>query len=310
MKFMDASRRDVGGVVEDTATFSSKGEISPGCRCCKTGRWMCVFLGQVCNLSCPWCPNDNPGVEALSVHGGMAHPKDSHTREEILGAATHRQVQGVSFSGGEPLLRLPELVDLASTIRAAREDMYLWAYSNGILMDEDAVERLCTAGIQEVRVDLAATSCSDAVVEKLGYLSKRMVATVEVPVLEDQKERLIACLPRLQDLGVTFLNLHDVYVAPRWEEAWAAFDRSGIYVDPVSGIQRYLPSIAWIHEVMAAATKVAPSLHVNECALPNLANQWLAFRWQGMYLRRETELDFQAYKEAQLPALRRLGLVL
>lgn len=267
-------------------------------------------MGQVCNAQCRWCPNPEPGIEAIQVHGGIVERKQDYAPNEIIQAAFNPAIKGVSFSGGEPLLRLAEILSIASYIRTRRPDVYLWVYTNGLLMTKEVLNRLCEAGIQEIRVDLAATDYSDQIIKKLDYIARKAVCTIEVPVVESQLRRLIDLLPNFQNSGVTYLNLHDLYIPHRWSEALENYDCRFIYTDPVSRYPRYLPSIGWIHTVFQAAQIFAPELHLNECALPNLANQWIAFQWQAKHILSETQLSFEEYKAANLPEFRKRGLTL
>lgn len=299
-----------GGVQSTDYSYSTYGEISLGCQCCKNGTWMCIFLGQKCNLKCQWCPNPEPENEALQVHGGIWKDQKNQSIEDIIYAGNNNTIKGISYSGGEPLLRIPDLVRIATSVSKFRKNVYQWIYTNGILLTNSIVDELHDSGISEIRLDLAATDYNEKIIDKIQYIAKNLICSVEVPVLEEHLSKLINLLPVFQNNGVTFLNLHDLYVPRQKQNDFKELNLKFNYKDPVTGHERYLPSIGWVHEVIYAAKQVAPQLHVNECTIVNAAHQWIAFRWQSRRLAGTIDCDLETYKKDCLQELIQRGITL
>lgn len=233
------------------------GALSEGCRRCAEGTWSCLFINRRCQLRCFYCPDvqdrDLPpeadGVTFTSVADYVAY-------------VGRMGVRGVGISGGEPLLALDRVVETITALRERYADrLYIWVYTNGALVDADALTRLRDAGVDELRFDISARNY------KLEAL--RLAATVvpcvavEIPAIPEDIERLIGLLPALVDAGVHHLNLHQISVAPRNREQLVA--RAYTVADqPNGGVPE--SELAAL-QVMAAATEQRLSLPINYCGL-------------------------------------------
>lgn len=144
----DAHKKHYGSYM----SFDDK-PLSPGCMSCKTGGWLCVFIGTRCNCHCVNCPNpdvnndnDTSSISGYGV-GGI---------DEILNILEAPNYTGVGISGGEPFLYMDKLVEWVKKIKSKFPYMYVWTYTNGVHAICENLERLSNAGINEVRFDLAA----------------------------------------------------------------------------------------------------------------------------------------------------------
>ncbi len=127
--------------------------------------------------------------------------------------------EGVSFSGGEPFLRFDRLHEYVSAIRDAFGNQhYLWVYTNGDLVTEDRLNRLADAGLDEIRFDISARDYD------LGPLTPALARVphvgVEIPAIPEDTERVKALLPRLESMGVEYLNLHQLMMNDYNQEAY------------------------------------------------------------------------------------------
>ncbi|MDD4309404.1 MAG: hypothetical protein PHO32_03415, partial [Candidatus Cloacimonetes bacterium] len=89
--------------IEDGGETIRMGELSPGCMLCKEGRWDCLFLTPLCNLSCTFCisPLHSRKQVKLSVFG--------RTLQEIASNHKKTNICGIGYSGGEALMAKDEL---------------------------------------------------------------------------------------------------------------------------------------------------------------------------------------------------------
>ena len=117
------------------------------------------------------------------------------------------------MSGGEPLLTFDRTLRF---LRAARllcgDDIHLWMYTNGILLDREKLDALRDAGLNEIRLDLGAVGYA---VEKaalaVGHIDR---VTVEIPAVPGEEERLRTLVRELAAAGVRHLNLHQLRMTP------------------------------------------------------------------------------------------------
>jgi len=199
---------------KNTVTTTSDYELSRGCQCCKKGTWLNVFVGMRCNLDCLFCggPAVNMREDEPDGHqNGMTFEAFIQT---ILDQGD--KIQGVSYSGGEPLLYLEsKVIPLAAMLRKRKSGIYQWVYTNGVFATSESMNKLADSGIEEVRVDLAATGFDEGVMNKLSMMRSIVGnVTVQVPSIPEVHYKLVSekLIPRLIDNGVERLNLQELYV--------------------------------------------------------------------------------------------------
>ncbi len=184
------------------------GPLSPGCAHCVAGTWSCLFVNGVCNARCFFCPT--PQDDCGEPTTGQIEFRRAGDYAEFL---ERFGFGGASLSGGEPLLTLDRTLEF---VRAARErfgpGLYLWMYTNGLLATDEALAALAAAGLDEIRFNLHAGGYRlDGVERAVRHIP---CVTIETPAVPEEEGRMSQLLPRLAELGVRHVNLHDIRVTP------------------------------------------------------------------------------------------------
>jgi len=186
----------------DTKPFSR--ELSPGCRLCGEGSWSCLFINNLCNAGCFFCPasqdnRDEPGTSTLT----FTSPADYADYLEEFGFT------GASISGGEPLLTFDKTVSFVKHIKDRfGGGIYLWLYTNGTLATEDKFRKLADAGLDEIRFNITATAYDLAKARTASRFIGNV--TVEIPAIPEDYEVMKAKIREMADSGISFLNLHQI----------------------------------------------------------------------------------------------------
>lgn len=179
-------------------------QISKGCEICGQGKWSCLFITNKCNAGCFYCPAPQDQDEKPSTQG-------IDFTDPVIYANYVKQFnfKGVSFSGGEPFLFFDRTLEYLKKVREICDpDVYIWMYTNGILVTEEKLKALGDAGLNEIRFDIGATSfCLHRVEYAKGIIPN---VTIEIPAIPEAKELLKKLLPKMIDAGVTNLNLHQL----------------------------------------------------------------------------------------------------
>lgn len=269
--------------------------ISPGCMACKTGRWLCTFIGTKCNLLCPHCPNttlnSDPDFSSANNLGVV-------DLDKILEILENPLYTGVAISGGEPMLYIDKLVDWITKIRRKFPDIYIWHYTNGLLASEENLRRVADAGVDEVRFDLAADNYSQKVLDNMAKAVTIIPSVaIEVPVLLEQYNDLIKAIDFADSIGVKYINLHDLFVTDKlYKEGKGGYLRN---YDKVSGIQRDVVSSSIL--IYRAFRHIKDNnLHIvpNDCTLINMQMQWVNGLYKEYYGDNEDSATFDEYMEA------------
>jgi len=251
-----------GLVVEDDGATVRVGELSPGCRLCKDGGWICVFLTYRCAARCPFC--SAPASPPRAPWSDLGNePAALVARMPALG------VRGVGFSGGDPLLEPELLCAWVRELRAALPSAYLWGYTSGIPASPELMRRLRAEGLDELRFNLAATGYRDpAVWAALGAACALFPrVTVEVPMLPADVGQVLEVLPRLAAEGVRHLVVHDLMLKAAAPDArsFALPSQELVHVHPASA--------AAALRVLAAAAALGASLGASFCSVESKALQ-------------------------------------
>jgi len=182
--------------------------LSPGCRHCGSGTWSCLFINGVCNANCFYCPTpqdheDQPTTQTVSfpdVEGYILYLKKFGYK-------------GVSISGGEPLITYDKTLRFITRIREEMgPDLYIWMYTNGILLDEQKLKALRSAGLDEIRLDIGATGYRiDRVKLALEWIDR---VAVEIPAVPEELTRLKNLLHHFDAMGLHHLHLHQIRCTP------------------------------------------------------------------------------------------------
>ena len=191
----------------------NKPNISPGCRLCRSGSWLCVYITQRCNRDCYFCSQKklkkgDAGADAIRAYVSEEIRFDDV--EEVVRYLTYWKLNGLGISGGEPLLVFDKVCRLISVAKRTIPSIYVWLYTNGDLATGKRLRKLKECGLDELRFDLAARDYDLAPLRATAGIIDNV--TVEIPALPKDKERLIGLLDELKRVGVKYLNLHELMV--------------------------------------------------------------------------------------------------
>ncbi len=183
-------------------------DISPGCTLCGKGDWSCLFINGICNAHCFYCPSTQnekglPGTSTLEF--SSARDYADYVRAF--------NIQGVSFSGGEPFITFDQVLLFLKTLRSRiTRPLYIWMYTNGLLVTEDKLKALRDHGLDEIRFDVSANHYRlEALKKALGVIPR---VTVEIPAIPEDLEILKQGMKELCAEGVNHLNLHQIRCTP------------------------------------------------------------------------------------------------
>lgn len=187
------------------------GKISHGCRLCyKHGGAtdVVIYSGSECNLKCPVCYYPHNRVDDPRLQKDIA--ADIAAFSKALDDDRF-QPNLISYScEGESLL-YPDIIkayaDLVKTKRP-NNNPYSFLYTNGTLADNDMLDMLKECNITELRFHLSASDFSKTVVDNMiTAREKDFIVTLEEPSLPENREKLLASLPFLDEIGVAHIDM-------------------------------------------------------------------------------------------------------
>ena len=183
-------------------------KLSKGCQLCGEGQWSCLFINNLCNGNCFYCPTQQTDLAQPETNTLIFD--DPQTYVEYIRKFGFK---GVSISGGEPLISFEKSLSFVQAVKDAfGDEVYVWLYTNGILLTDAKVEAFKNAGLNEMRFDIGATEYkTDMLKLAVGQIP---VVTVEIPAVPQEEELLKEKIRELKDLGVNHLNFHQIRLTP------------------------------------------------------------------------------------------------
>ncbi|CAG0999808.1 hypothetical protein BURK2_02923 [Burkholderiales bacterium] len=286
LKAIDQWRSDIESVhVRDGHTAILPGSkatgISNGCEACKVGKWYCLFIGSRCNLNCSFCVrgHDTAKLADDPMKGvGGKHLAHVVTDKDVLAELERSSyLDGVSFSGGEPWMYLSRVTALSKEITRQFPKIYQWIYTNGTMVDWKRAEELHACGVQEIRFDAAASDFSPDVMKRMAVARKIFpIVTIETPVLPGSEEALLACLDLAAEIGIDYVNLHDIKLTKDLRMETPKPDE--ICSNPIMpAIKSWTKSTESVYRVMKAAASRGYPMSIHDCTYPNVVNQQKKF---------------------------------
>lgn len=168
-------------VYEPTGSFSSY--LSPGCRICRMGASLVLFVTGVCDRGCFYCPLSE---ERRGRDVAYANERRAESDSEIIEEARAIGALGTGITGGEPLLKREFVIESIGALkREFGEDHHIHLYT-GARLGSSSLRDLAEAGLDEIRFHPPASEWSEP-----GWLYKALLdakalgllAGVEIPAL-------------------------------------------------------------------------------------------------------------------------------
>ncbi len=288
--------------------------LTPGCQSCLAGRWTQIRSSVECNAACPFCYYHKTKDDFLAANrfqvGSRYNPLSTRDIKLFL-ELQGQKISGVAWVYYEPLIGVQKILPLIEHIHSL--GYHQWLYTNGLCADEATLKALAAAGLDELRFNLAATHCSDLVIERMG-LARKLFShlCIESPMYTDFFNNFIEKRQQILATGVDQINIAELHLnnynldALPKEGPLYAFHHG--YVSPIKSRQLTLRLMAIAEE------EKWPHVLINDCSNElkfrrDAANPYGAFGQTNygpeiryrMRIWRQAVKDFDLWAAAELP---------
>ena len=213
-------------------------KFAKGCRSCLLGTGLsAIRKTNKCNIECRFCYNygeldcQPPIGEGMWEIGG-----GKYRLEDIdLLLSTCKHPTGISYVYLEPFMEIEKYYGIIRKFHEA--DIHQHMYTNGLLANEENLKALAEAGLDELRFNLGATTCSDRVIENIGIAKKYIPRVgIETPMTPDFYESFMRKKETILATGLDFINCAELHLNPNnianYEGASMYICRHG-YLSPI-----------------------------------------------------------------------------
>ena len=199
--------------------FRGGKSLSQGCQACKSGGYLCFYVGKKCNLDCIYCAQGTK-QEKWAQPEGIDLINDKYHMQEIMEAFNNPEaiwsgsnVRCIEYSGGEPFIYLDKVFKLSAFVSKYHSHIYQMLVTNGLLVTEDKLKTLRDCGIKEIKFHIGACHFSKKVMNNLEMAIKIMdYVSIITPPIPELKEFLIdkKKIHQLEDIGLHQLGLSEL----------------------------------------------------------------------------------------------------
>jgi pyruvate formate-lyase activating enzyme-like uncharacterized protein len=179
--------------------------LSPGCRICRQGAGLVLFVTGKCERSCFYCPlsEERRGRDLVFADEMQVAGIDDILREAIAIDAL-----GTGITGGEPLLKLDYVLECIRALKQSRGQSHHIHLYTGLLPGRAVLERLKQAGLDEIRFHPPISEWSNPVGLKEALrqaIALGLIAGVEIPSIRPAP----AIVEAVRDADA-FLNVNEL----------------------------------------------------------------------------------------------------
>ena len=197
-----------------TLFIGPAGRFPAGCRSCLLGTGLsAVRKTNRCNAACPFCYDYGQLNRIPPIGEGMWEIGGTRYREEDLPLlfALQKKPTGISYVYLEPFMEIEKYYGIIRRFHEAGIHQHM--YTNGIGATEEQLRSLGEAGLDELRFNLGASSCADAVILAMKTAKKYIPQVgIETPMTREFYRIFLEKKERILDTGIDFMNCAELHL--------------------------------------------------------------------------------------------------
>ena len=187
------------------------GKLQKGCKLCIKGRKSVLFVTGICHVNCYYCPVSN---EKKDKDISYINERKIEKKGDILEEINACRSKGISFTGGDPLLKIDKCLDYAKLIKENYSDHHIHLYTGST---DKTSKKLCKLEgyVDEVRFHVK----NEKEVSRLkSIINMDYSFGIENPVIPGDFQRICSIIESASSVGFSFVNLNEFeYTETNWE---------------------------------------------------------------------------------------------
>ena len=193
------------------ANSSYTGKLAKGCRLCIKVKKSVLFVTGLCNINCYYCPVSN---EKKNKDISYINERKIEKKEDILEEVKACVSKGVSFTGGDPLLKINKCLEYAKLIKEEDSKSHIHLYTGTTDKKINNLKKL-EGYVDEVRFHVK----NEKEVEALkNILDMDFNFGIEIPSIPSEFERISKIIKSASSSGFSFINLNEFeYTETNWD---------------------------------------------------------------------------------------------
>ncbi len=174
--------------------------LTEGCRLCRRGAKMVLFITGKCTNSCYYCPVSD---ERFGTDFVYANERPVMDMDDVVDEILSMSAEGVAITGGEPLLRLERVCEYLEVFSNAGLHTHLYT---SVAAKENVIRKLSESGLDEMRFHPPELRNVRVYEESLkNAIRVGMEAGFEIPAVAFVEE-----IPEILNRVDAFLNVNEL----------------------------------------------------------------------------------------------------
>ncbi|MBU3958108.1 MAG: radical SAM protein [Nanoarchaeota archaeon] len=182
------------------------GKLPEGCRLCIEGKKSVLFMTGVCRQKCFYCTISE---KRWQKNGSWINERLIKKDSDLISEIELSNSCGAGITGGEPFLVLDKIAHYIKLLKENfGEKFHIHLYTSGIGVGEKHLERVYSAGLDEIRIHLNPELVKAAL--KFGW-----DVGMEIPAIPKEQRKIKNLVDFLESAGGKFLNINELEFSER-----------------------------------------------------------------------------------------------
>jgi len=196
--------------------------LSEGCKLCRRGAKLVLFITGLCPNSCYYCPISKERWQKDVIY---ANERLVKSYDDLIEELNLMSAEGVAITGGEPLVKLKRVLDYIKFLK--KSDLHIHLYTS-VPAKENVIKMLANAGLDEIRFHPPELKYPEIYIESIKVSKKLGIETgFEIPSIKFC-EKIVDIVNRYD----IFLNLNELEFS---ETNYEELKKRGFEVDGLYG---------------------------------------------------------------------------
>ena len=196
--------------------------LSPGCRLCKEGAKLVLFITGQCPATCFYCPLSFEKGGNDRIYADEWALADEQDTNVLIEEAHLINSKGAGITGGDPLIVWARTVRYIELLKNEfGESFHIHLYTSA-LQHADHIQDLIDAGLDELRFHPLPPTWGSMETSPLldpirSSISSECDVGIEIPVIPQMKQEIIKLISWANTQGIQWINLNELEFSERNE---------------------------------------------------------------------------------------------